>query len=107
MVVAALVGAPIWAAVLGAGLVFGYWAIEVLVWRRARDRKDLALGAALGGSGMRLALVLAALVLVGVFARPAFATAALSFLAAFTVYGAVRLMLYTPPKKPAGGVEAR
>ena len=35
---AAFVGQPVWAAAAGAGLALVYWALEVLTWRRARDR---------------------------------------------------------------------
>jgi hypothetical protein len=42
-------------------------------------------------------------VLIGVLARSAFPTAALSFLAAFTVYLAVRLMVFAgEPAAPRG-----
>jgi hypothetical protein len=100
--VAALAGQPVWAAALGAVLVLAYWAIEALTWRRARERRDLALGLAVGGMALRLAVVLGVLVLVGVFARAAFATAALAFLACFTVYLGVRFFLYAPLARPAG-----
>jgi len=100
--VAALVGQPVWAAALGAGLVLAYWAMEALTWRRARERRDLALGLAVGGMAVRLAVVLAVLVLVGVLAREAFATTALAFLACFTVYLAVRFFMYAPLARPSG-----
>jgi len=99
--VAALAGRPVWAAALGAGLVLAYWAMEALTWRRARERRDLALGLAVGGMAARLAVVLAVLVLVGVVARAAFATTALAFLACFTVYLGVRAFTYAPPARPA------
>jgi hypothetical protein len=100
--VAALAGQPVWAAALGAGLVLAYWAIEALTWRRARERRGLALGLAVGGMAVRLAVALGVLVLVGVFARTAFATTALAFLACFTVYLGVRFFMYAPLARPAG-----
>lgn len=107
IVVAALAGRPAWAAALGAGLVLAYWAIEALTWRRARARRDLALGLAVGGMVVRLAVVLAVLIMVGVLARPDFATAALAFLAAFTIYLGLRPLTYAAPARPSHGVGAR
>jgi hypothetical protein len=101
VVVAALVDKPIWAALLGGGLMLVYWGLEALTWRRARHREGLALGLAVGGMGVRLAVVLGVLILVGVLARPAFATAALSFLAGFTAYLGLRPLTYTPPAPAA------
>jgi uncharacterized membrane protein len=43
---------------------------------------------------LRLAAVLGVLIVVGVLDRDAFPTAALSFLAAFTVYTGLRLFLF-------------
>ena len=102
VVVAVLAGRPAWAAALGAGLVLAYWGMEALTWRRARERRDLALGLAVGGMAVRLAVALAVLVLVGVVARAAFATTALAFLACFTVYLGVRFLMYAPLARPAG-----
>ena len=102
VVVAVLAGRPAWAAALGAGLVLAYWGMEALTWRRARERRDLALGLAVGGMALRLAVVLGVLVVVGVFARAAFATTALAFLACFTVYLGVRFFMYAPLARPAG-----
>jgi hypothetical protein len=107
VLVAALLGQPLWAALLGSGLMFAYWGLEVLTWRRARERDDLALGLAVGGMGLRLAVVLGVLVVVGLLARPAFATAALSFMAGFTVYLGLRPLTYTPPSEPRRRAEAR
>lgn len=107
-VVAALVGRPVWAAALGAGLCVGYWALEALAWRRgAAVPFGTALGVALGAMVLRLTLVLGALVLVGLLARPAFATAALAFLAAFTVYVGVRLFTYPHAGSPTHQAGAR
>ena len=101
---AAFVGQPVWAAVAGAGLVLVYWGLEALTWRRARDRQDLALGVALSGMLVRVVVVLAGLVAIGLLDRPAFATAALSFVAAFSAYLCVRFAVYPAPKGPAGHV---
>jgi hypothetical protein len=100
--VAAFVGQPVWAAAAGAGLALVYWALEVLTWWRARDRQDLALGVALSGMAVRLVVVLAGLVVIGVLDRPAFPAAALSFLAAFTLYVLVRPVTYPTASTPAG-----
>ena len=102
---AAFVDRPVWAALVGAGLALVYWGIETLTWHRARDRQDLALGVALSGMGVRIAVVLAGLVVVGVLDRPSFPTAALSFLIAFTLYVLVRPFTYPTASTPAG--EAR
>jgi hypothetical protein len=100
--VAAFVGQPAWAATAGAGLALVYWGLEALTWRRARDRQDLALGVALGGMGVRIAVILIGLVIIGVLDRPAFPTAALSFLVAFTLYILVRPFTYPTASTPAG-----
>lgn len=93
--VAAATGRPAWAAALGAGLALLYWGLEYLGWRRAREATfNGAVAVALGGMMLRLAVVLGVLIVVGVLARDAFATAALSFLAGFTVYTGLRLFLY-------------
>ncbi len=99
---AAFVGQPVWAALAGSGLALVYWALEVLTWRRARDRQDLALGVALSGMGLRLVVVVACLFIIGVVDRPAFPTAALSFLVAFTLYIVVRPFTYPTASTPAG-----
>jgi hypothetical protein len=84
--VAGVLGRPVWAAAVGAGLVLSTWLLDTLAWRQADARRGLALDLALGGLIVRLAVSLGALVAIGLFARPAFATAALSFVAAFTAY---------------------
>ncbi len=99
---AAFVDQPVWAALVGSGLALVYWALETLSWRRARDRQDLALGVALSGMGVRIVVVLAGLVAVGVLDRPSFPAAALSFLAAFTLYILVRPFTYPTASTPAG-----
>lgn len=100
--VAAFLDQPVWAAAAGAGLVLVYWALEALTWRRARDRQDLALGIAISGMLVRLLVMLAGLVVIGLLDRPAFPAAALSFLAAFTLYIVVRPITYPPASRPAG-----
>jgi len=107
VVAAALLDKPLWAAFVGGSLMLLYWGLELLTWRRAREREDLALGLAVGGMGVRLAVVLGVLILVGVLARPAFVTAALSFMAGFTVYIGLRPLTYTPAPAPRKRVEAR
>jgi hypothetical protein len=100
--VAAFVGQPVWAAAAGAGIAVAYWAIELLTWWRARDRQDLALGVALSGMVVRIIVVVAGLCAIGVLDRPAFPTAALSFLAAFTLYILVRPITYPTASTPTG-----
>jgi hypothetical protein len=100
--VAAFVDQPVWAAVAGAGLAIAYWALEALTWRRARDRKDLALGLAMRGMVLRVGVVVVGLVVVAMLDRPAVATAALSFLAAFTLYNVIRPITYPQATPPAG-----
>ena len=48
VVVAALLHKPLWAALVGGGLMLAYWGLEALTWRRARKREGLALGLAVG-----------------------------------------------------------
>jgi hypothetical protein len=92
--VAMALGRPAWAAAAGVALVAVYWALEELAWRRGlRGDFTNAVAVALGGMVLRLAAVLGGLVVVALLARPAFATAAVSFLAGFTVYFACRLLL--------------
>ena len=100
--VAAFVGQPVWAAVAGAGLALLYWGLDALTWRRARDRRDLALGLAVSGMFIRLLVVIAGLLVIGILDRPSFTAAALSFLVAFTLYVAIRPMTYPPATPPAG-----
>lgn len=107
VVVAVLAGRPAWAAALGAGLVLIYWGMDALTWRRARQRRGLALGLAVGGMAARLAVVLVVLFVVGVLARPVFPTTALSFLAAFTVYLGLRPLTYSAAARARERAEAR
>ena len=99
---AAFVSQPVWAALAGSGLALVYWGLDARTWRRARDRRDLALGLAVSGMFIRLLVVIAALLVIGLLDRPSFATAALSFLAAFTLYVAIRPITYPSPAPPAG-----
>lgn len=99
--VAAATGRPAWAAAAGAGLTLVYWSLEALAWRRgAQVEFRAALAVALGGMVLRLATVVGALVVIALVERAAFATAALSFLAAFTVYMGLRL--FTSPVAASG-----
>jgi hypothetical protein len=106
--VAAATGKPVWAAVLGAGLALLMWALEYLAWRRARSASfNGAVAVALGGMVLRLAVVMGVLVVVGILDRAAFATAALSFLAGFTVYTGLRLFLFVGEPTPGREVHSR
>jgi hypothetical protein len=100
--VAAFVDAPVWAAAAGAGLGLVYWALDAITWRRARDRKDLALGLALSGMALRIGVVIVGLVVIAVLDRPAVPAAAISFLAAFTLYNLIRPITYPQATPPAG-----
>lgn len=105
---AAFVGQPVWAAALGAGLVLVYWALEAVAWRSAsRGTFNHAVVAAVGGAAVRMAVALVGLVLIGVLARSAFAAAALSFLAAFTVYMTVRVFTFAGEPAPTREVRSR
>lgn len=98
---AAFVGQPVWAALCGAGLGLVFWGLEALAWRSAsKGTFNHAVLAAVGGAAVRMAVVLVCLVLIGVFARPAFPAAALSFLAAFTVYLGVRISAFSGEPTP-------
>ncbi len=100
---AATLGRPVWAAALGAALALACWGLEALSWRRGAEAEiKAAIAVAIGGMVLRFALVLGVLLLVGLFARGALATAAISFLAAFTLYVGLRLFMYpmTPPRRP-------
>jgi len=100
--VAALLGHAAWAGVLGGGLVMVYWALEALTWRRARDRRDLALGTAIGGMFLRICVVLTVLVVVALVARPEAATAILAFALVFTVYLPLRMFTYSETHVSSG-----
>ncbi len=101
--IAALIGKPVWAAALGAGLVLAYWGLELLAWRRGEATSTFggAIGVALAGMVVRLGVVLAVLVVVGLTAdKTAFAAAAVSFLVAFSVYIPLRLVAYADLSTP-------
>jgi hypothetical protein len=99
--VAAFVGQPVWAAAAGSSLALVYWALEVVAWRSAsRGTFNHAVASAVAGAVARMALALVCLVLIGVFARDAFPAAALSFLAAFTVYMTVRIFTFAGEPAP-------
>lgn len=102
--VAAFIGQPVWAALLGAGLVVLYWGLEALAWRRARSGSfNQAVAAALGGAVLRMAVVLGCLVMVGVFAPEAFPVVAIAFVVSFTVYLGIRLFAFGfEPDHPSG-----
>jgi hypothetical protein len=92
-VVALLAGAAVAAAAGGAALVLVVWLIERASIRLG-DRGSFAHGLLVGLAGMvvRLAVVLGALVAVGVLAdRATFTAAVVSFVAAYTVYVFARL----------------
>jgi len=92
----------VWAAAAGAGLGLVYWALDAITWRRARDRKDLALGLALSGMALRIGVVIVGLVVIAVLERPAVPAAAISFLAAFTLYNLIRPLTYPQATPPTG-----
>jgi len=106
--VAWVIGRPVWAAALGAGLCLAYWALEVLTWRRGESSDSFggALGVALAGMVLRLAVVLVALVLVAVLAREAFTTAVFAFILSFSLYLGLRLVVYASLQGPVGHSEA-
>ncbi len=102
--VAAFLDQPVWAALLGAGLVVLYWGLEALAWRRARTGSfNRAVAAAVGGAVLRMAVVLGCLVLVGVFATAAFPVVAVAFVVSFTAYLGIRLFVFGfEPDHPSG-----
>jgi hypothetical protein len=94
-VVAGLLGRSVWAALLGAALVVVYWSLELLTVKLgSRGSFSNALAVGLGGMMIRFAVVLGALVAVGLLARPAFPEAALSFLIAYSAYQLLRLIAH-------------
>ncbi len=93
--VAGLLGREAWAAVLGATLVIVYWFIERTAARLGtRGSFGSALGIGLAGMAVRFAVVLGALVALGLLARPAFPEAVLSFLLAYSLYQVLRLVAH-------------
>lgn len=107
--VAAAIGRPVWAAALGAALALAYWGIEALSWRRGVEAEiKAAIVVAVGGMALRLVLVFGVLLLIGLLAQGALATAAISFLAAFTLYVGLRLFTYpTASRGRSGQVRSR
>ena len=101
-----MLGQPAWAALAGGALALLYLGLEALTWRRARDRDDLALGLAVGGMFVRLVVVFVVLVIIGLVARPAFATAALSFVTCFTAHLVLRPLTFVAPARPTDHVGA-
>jgi hypothetical protein len=98
---AALVGQSVWAAILGAAVVLPYWLLERATAAVGRDGPFVrAMAIGLAGMVLRIALVMAVLVTVGVVARGAFLETMLAFVVAFTVYQGLRLALR--PVSPAG-----
>lgn len=99
---AAFLGQPVWAAAAGAGLVVVHWALEALTVRLAsRGPFGHSVAIAVGGAAARMALALLCLVIIGIAARDAFATAALAFAAALTVYTPVRVAAFGAPPTPS------
>ncbi|HET6496763.1 MAG TPA: hypothetical protein VFH61_15510 [Thermoleophilia bacterium] len=107
-VVAALLDRPVWAAVVGTILCLGYWALEAATMHiGSKVPAAAALGVALGGMVLRLALVLGALVMVAMLWRPEFATTVLAFVASFTIYLGVRMITFPLARGPMGTVRAQ
>jgi hypothetical protein len=105
--VAGVLGQPMWAAALGAGLCLAYWALEVLAWRRGEATATFgaAIGVALTGMALRVALVVGVLAVLGFTTSPsAVGTAAIAFLAAFSLYLPLRFVTYTAlqARRPTG-----
>ena len=102
--VAAFLDQPVWAALLGAGLVILYWGLEALAWRRARTGSfNRAVAAAVGGAALRMAVALGCLVLVGVLAKAAFPVVAVAFMISFTAYLGIRLFAFGAGSDHPGG----
>ena len=103
-VVAAVLGQPAWAAAVGAGLMLLYWGLEVLAWRRGEASASMsgAVGVALAGMVLRLAVVVGLLVALALLARDAFTTAIVAFIVALTLYTALRLYWYADAAAHAG-----
>jgi hypothetical protein len=107
-VAAYFLGRPVWAAVVGAVLVLGYWGLEQLaMYIGSRAPLSLAVGIALGGMIVRLTFVIGMLVLVAMLWRPEFATTVFAFVASFTVYLGVRAATFPLVRGPMGTVRAQ
>lgn len=99
-VVAWLADRSVWAAATGSGLVVLSWGLERAAARiGASGSFAHALAVGLGGMVLRVGLVLAALVAVGLLARSAFVETALAFIVSYTAYTFARLWRH--PAVPA------
>jgi hypothetical protein len=79
-------------ALAGGLLVVVYWLIELLAARVGRDGSfGRAIAVGLGGMAVRLGVVVAGLVAVGLVDRSGFMEATLSFVVVYTVYLGARL----------------
>jgi hypothetical protein len=88
-------------AAAGGGLAVAYAALDMLFVRLAASGSfSHALVVGLGGMAVRIVVVLAGLVAVGVADREAFAECSLAFLAGFTVFLALRATVAAPTASP-------
>lgn len=79
-------------ALIGGLLVVVYWLIELVAARAGRDGSFArAMAVGVGGMAVRLGVVLAGLIVIGLVDRPGFIEAALSFVVVYTVYLGARL----------------
>lgn len=79
-------------ALIGGLLVVVYWLIELVAARAGRDGSFArAMAVGVGGMAVRLGVVLAGLIVIGLIDRPGFIEAALSFVVVYTVYLGARL----------------
>lgn len=106
--VAALLGQPVLAAVLGGLIGLMYWGLEALTMHiGSKVPISVSVGVALGGMVVRLSVVLGALVLVALLWLPGFTTALFTFVASFTIYLGLRMSTFPLTREPAGTVRAR
>lgn len=91
--VAAASGRPGWAAAVGGGLAVACWALEWASWSGFVRQAGFAtaVGVAVLGAGLRVAVALAGLTIVGVLARHALPTAAVAFLGGLTALTVLRI----------------
>jgi hypothetical protein len=79
-------------ALIGGLLVVVYWLIELVAARAGHDGSFArAMAVGVGGMAVRLGVVLAGLIVIGLVDRPGFIEAALSFVVVYTVYLGARL----------------
>jgi hypothetical protein len=79
-------------ALIGGLLVVVYWLIELVAARAGRDGSFArAMAVGVGGMAVRLGVVLAGLIVIGLVDRSGFIEAALSFVVVYTVYLGERL----------------